>query len=133
MNTFLICGDAEFKTEAEARAWALDKYGWEADPKDLEGRDILVVGAQYDSYEGVGFFLLRDRATGKFYEVHGGHCSCNGFEGQFNPEECTLDYLLSEKFSFYDLGGDGEKEKFLAFVRELEASDAAKNGIQGLS
>lgn len=118
MEKFLALGDAEFKNEADARNWALGE--WEAKPEQLTDKLILVVGAQYDSYEGAGFFLLRDTKTSQLYEVHGGHSSCYGFEGQFTPEATTIEYLLSDKFSFYDLGGDTQKEKFKDFLKDLK-------------
>jgi len=27
-----------------------------------------------------------DKTKGKFFEVHGGHCSCHGLEGQWDEE-----------------------------------------------
>jgi hypothetical protein len=33
---------------------------------------------------------------GQLYEVHGGHCSCYGLEGQWSPEETSKEYLLGE-------------------------------------
>lgn len=62
------------------------------------------------AYESVGswgcdsssFFLLKK--GGRFYEVHGYHCSCDGFEGQWKPEPTTKEYLKSDKF-YVSLGG----------------------------
>ncbi len=49
------------------------------------------------SYEGNARFLLIEPATGKFWEIHGSHCSCYGFEGQFVPSECPIEYLAKGK------------------------------------
>lgn len=57
------------------------------------------------AYESVGdygcdsssFFVLRDTQTGKYFEIHGGHCSCFGFEGQLDLEETTLKALYERK------------------------------------
>ena len=38
-------------------------------------------------------FLLKDKTSGKMFEVHGGHCSCFGFEGQLQLEETTIEAL----------------------------------------
>ncbi len=65
--------------------------------------DIEVVAA----YESVGnwgcdssaWYLFR--SDGRLQEVHGSHCSCFGFEGQWTPEDTTVEYLLSEKFTFF--------------------------------
>lgn len=49
------------------------------------------------NYEGNASFLLIETSTGKFFEIHGSHCSCYGFEGQFSPEECPIEYLAKGK------------------------------------
>lgn len=54
-------------------------------------------GFEIEQYEGSADFLLINTATGKFYEIHGSHCSCYGFEGQFIPEECPIEYLAKGK------------------------------------
>lgn len=51
----------------------------------------------YGRYEGSASFLLIEPTTGKFFEIHGSHCSCYGFEGQFTPEECPIEYLAKGK------------------------------------
>lgn len=82
------------------------------------------------AYESVGswgcdsssFFLLRERATGKLFENHGSHCSCYGFEDQWTPEETTLEYLKSDKFSFstggYCSGGQSHIETAKRWIAE---------------
>jgi len=49
------------------------------------------------SYEGDCRFLLIDITAGKFYDISGSHCSCYGFEGQFIPELCPIEYLTTGK------------------------------------
>ena len=78
------------------------------------------------AYESVGswgcdsnsWFLLQDRKTNKLYETHGSHCSCYGFEGQFEPEETTLEYLNSDKFYFSTGGYDNDDAANKAAVKE---------------
>lgn len=41
-------------------------------------------------------WILYVGVDGKLYEVHGSHCSCYGFEGQWEPTETTGKYLTSE-------------------------------------
>jgi hypothetical protein len=43
--------------------------------------------------------------------THGSHCSCFGFEGQFELEETTLEYLKSGRFSFYGSTYDDETDQ----------------------
>lgn len=47
------------------------------------------------SYEGDAFVIYE--RDGKLYEVHGGHCSCYGLEGQWEPEETTWAALAARK------------------------------------
>ena len=56
---------------------------------------IEIVYAQYDceNYEGYAHLIfIKD---GLLFEVNGSHCSCNGLEGQWYPEETTLNALLA--------------------------------------
>jgi len=79
------------------------------------------------AYESVGdwgcdsssFFLMRNKLDGKFYEVHGSHCSCYGFEGQFEPQESSYDYLMSDNFSFYCGGYDDNETLNQSMVKEF--------------
>jgi hypothetical protein len=49
---------------------------------------ILFAFYEYADYSGNAWVLfLQD---GKLYEVNGGHCSCYGLEGQWDPEPTTL-------------------------------------------
>ena len=50
--------------------------------------DLIVISADYDfyCYDGTAEVYFFDTRDGKFYEVHGGHCSCYGLEGQWEPE-----------------------------------------------
>lgn len=43
-----------------------------------------------------------NKGTGKFYENCGGHCSCYEFEDQFEPEETSVEYLMSEHYNWRD-------------------------------
>lgn len=66
--------------------------------KDFEEKahydiQILIAINQQVSYEGSAYVLFQDLATNKLFEVHGSHCSCNGFEGQWAPEEVSIEYL----------------------------------------
>lgn len=86
-----------FLHDWEAENWE-GKTGLEALKKDfdlldvdLEGVDILLASYTYEDYDGTAFVLfLKD---GKLFEVHGSHCSCYGLEGQWDPEETTVEAL----------------------------------------
>lgn len=111
--------DLKDLSDEEVRQHLVQQY--EADQSEVDKYDILI------AYESVGgswggdsssFFLLRDRDTGKLFEVHGSHCSRLGFEGQFEPEETTLEHLRSDKFYFGAGGYDGNASAHEAAVRE---------------
>jgi len=53
---------------------------------------ILLAWYGYGDYDGSAFVLFE--RGGKLYEVNGGHCSCNGLEGQWTPEETTAEALV---------------------------------------
>jgi hypothetical protein len=58
---------------------------------EYQGVEILLASYGQGNYEGDAFVLFRK--DGKLYEVNGGHCSCYGLEGQWEPEETTVDAL----------------------------------------
>ena len=59
--------------------------------KSIESCNILFASYGGYSYEGDAVVILTK--DDKVYEVHGGHCSCNGLEGQWDEEETTWDIL----------------------------------------
>ncbi len=65
---------------------------FEIDQNALDRAFILYAVYNYEDYEGSAFVLFQ--RDGKLYEVHGGHCSCYGLEGQWEPEETTVEALV---------------------------------------
>lgn len=115
---FLALEDLRDYTEKDVIGHFLGEY--QASDKDVEPYRVLV------AYESVGswgcdsnsWFLLQNKRTGKLYEVHGSHCSCYGFEGQFTPEETTFEYLLSDHFHFCHGGYDSNAEGNFGEVKD---------------
>ena len=76
----------------------------------LEDMDILIAYESVGSWgcDSTSFFLFKDKA-GKLYEMHGSHCSCYGFEGQFRLEESDAEALKTRasgsKYGFFTTGG----------------------------
>ena len=107
----LAVEDLAGNDEAEVRDHIVCSF--QIEEEELDGFEVLI------AYESVGdwgcdssnWFLLRK--DGVLYENYGSHCSCMGFEEQWAPEETSVDYLLSEKFSFgmggYDTDRDGNE------------------------
>lgn len=54
----------------------------------LRAADRVYAVYGHEDYDGWAFVLYRTQ--GRWYEVHGSHCSCYGLEGQWEPEEAVL-------------------------------------------
>lgn len=94
---------------------------FEINESDLEGVRILFAAYENESYEGYAMVIFSK--DGKLYEVNGSHCSCNGLEGQWQPEETSLEALKMRNYSYGDMQHD--LEKFLVdFIFE---EDVLKN------
>jgi hypothetical protein len=76
----------------------------------LKGCRVFVACYRDTDYSGSAYVLY---ASGKtLYEVHGSHCSCYGLEGQWEPEDTTIE-SLEHRLKHGDLdvrmGGYGDK------------------------
>jgi hypothetical protein len=65
---------------------------FEAPSDALDDCEVVFASYTYEDYTGDAKVLYRDK-HGKIFEVNGGHCSCNGLEGQWDPEPFTLEEL----------------------------------------
>lgn len=85
--------------------------------KSLRKCKILIAYESVGDYgcDSSAWFLFEKE--GKLYEVHGSHCSCYGFEGQWSPEETTKQALMKRidegyNHSPFSTGGyDGNKNQ----------------------
>lgn len=80
--------EAPYKNEA---MWLEKKQQMDAALKNHAAETILFASYGTDNYSGDAFVLFEQ--DGKLYEVNGNHCSCMGLEGQWAPEETTLEAL----------------------------------------
>lgn len=78
---------------------------YEAPQDALDDANVLIAWYGDGSYCGASFVLYE--CAGKLYEVNGSHCSYNGLEGQWEPEETTWEALSKRNFGVYY---DGESE-----------------------
>jgi hypothetical protein len=136
----IYLADLQNKTEAEVKAHLADEYagnksGFDyGNPTDedklllakrLEGFDVLVAYEHVGSWgcDSSSWFLLKDKKSGALFEVHGSHCSCYGFEGQFDLEPTTAGHLKSDKFYLsvggYDDDADGNQQRVKEFLKSL--------------
>ncbi len=85
-----------------------------AEKPQFKGAEILLASYGTPSYEGYAFVLFR--RDGKLWEVNGSHCSCYGLEGQWEPEETTVE-ALRHRLDEGTLGEGGYDEN--PFAAEL--------------
>ena len=75
-------------------------YNYEVERQTVDEYQIVIAILNDHGYEEDSYFLMVK--SGKLYENFAGHCSCMGFEGQFQPEETTVDYLMSKQYTNRD-------------------------------
>jgi len=128
MGAQLFLADLAGMNDDHVREHIVGEY--ECAASDVNRFDILIAYQSVGSWgcDSSSFFLLRDRQTGELFENHGSHCSCYGFEGQWSPEQTTLEYLQSEHFNFGTGGYDDDDEKHRREVKEFIAKMDIQNG-----
>jgi hypothetical protein len=71
-------------------SWADVQSYFEMD--QAEPDEVLYASYEMDGYEGSARVVYR--IGDKFYTVYGGHCSCYGLEGQWDPEEYSAELFI---------------------------------------
>lgn len=104
----LVLEDLKGKTEMEIKEHLIRYYSDEGSngakvKNALEDLTVLIAYESVGSWgcDSTSFFLFKD-SKGKLYELHGSHCSCYGFEGQFRLEKTerqALMYRVNDKRS----------------------------------
>jgi len=110
--------EAEAAPYANVEVWIERKAKMKEAIERWRPINILFASYSYQDYSGDAFVLFE--RDGKLYEVNGGHCSCYGLEGQFEPEETDIDVLkhrlIEGKLGCNDYCGNefsSELKKFL--------------------
>lgn len=80
------------------------KDDFEINDENLRGVKILLASYGQGGYEGDAFGLFE--RDGELWEVNGGHCSCNGLEGQWEPEKTNIE-ALRHRLSKGEMGTNG--------------------------
>jgi hypothetical protein len=120
----------------KGKTWKVDsedpRYHLMADfeikEEDMIGVNILLASYTYECYEGDAFVLFEK--GGNLYEVNAGHCSCYGLEGQWEPEDTTveaLEHRLNEGVFGVNAWYNEPENKFAVELREVLS--AIKGGI----
>lgn len=80
--------------------------------------NILFASYGTDNYSGDAWVLMEK--GGQLFESFGGHCSCNGLEGQFNPECVVLPELFNRiiagTFGTDDWSGNTFRNELIQFL-----------------
>lgn len=76
---------------------------------------FLIVQLDDSCYESSCYMLLKDNDN-NYYTIYGGHCSCYGYEGQFQPTPCNIHNVLDN--ISYEMTKD-EKELATVKVNEI--------------
>lgn len=77
---------------------------FEVSDADLENCKILFAAYDQEGYEGYAMVIFSK--DGKLFEVNGSHCSCNGLEGQWEPEETSLEALKKRNYCYGGIQSD---------------------------
>lgn len=124
------------RTEDKVKQHIADNYAKEPYDKEaakpimerLERLDVLIAYESVGSWgcDSTSFFVFKDKETGVLYEMHGSHCSCYGFEGQFGLEETTIEALKSRVEYARSRNQDDEDEHAIFSIGGYD-SDATNN------
>ena len=106
---------AEKAPYKNAETWEEEKAQMADALKRYEDKHILFAYYGTDNYSGDAFVLFEE--GGKLFEVNGGHCSCCGLEGQWSPEETTLE-ALAHRLTVGTMGVDDYSDN--EFAAELK-------------
>lgn len=116
LNNWTNCSVKDVFEEFDEMRWSNYSENTEKTPieekPEFKNAEILLASYGTPSYEGYAFVLfIRE---GKLYEVNASHCSCHGLEGQWSPEETTIEEL-EHRIRKGDLGRGNWDENPFAF------------------
>jgi hypothetical protein len=94
--------------------------------------DGVVVHAQYDYVDYDGSAIVIYMHDGMFHYVSGGHCSCYGLEGQWEPEAMTAQALLHmiRKGNMPGLSGNSVLAGAIERLNDLVDEDSSASEIE---
>lgn len=76
---------------------------WSLESGSIRNINVLASEYTYENWNGSAFVLYEE--GGKLYVVHGSHCSCYGLEGQWDPEETTVEEIEHQLENGYIYNG----------------------------
>ena len=88
------------------------------DVNTRDGINILIADYVYADWSGSSKVIFE--RDGKYYEVHGSHCSCYGLEGQWDEEEVFLP-ALRYRMDNMRYGKDAFDKAVVSFLEHVGA------------
>lgn len=85
----------------------------------LEGAKVLLAWYESGGYDGSAYVLFE--RDGKLFETSGSHCSCNGLEDSWSPEETSIEALEKRDHGYlWNGAADEALQKILATLKRRE-------------
>ena len=118
----LFLADLQNKSEKEIKDYIAEEY--ETARKALDNFSFLIAYESVGSWgcDSASYFLIREKTTGALFDVRGSHCSCYGFEGQWEPEAIELAALKARakqgETRMFTGGYDEDAEKNQKAIKE---------------
>lgn len=89
----------EMITDFEGSSWFSEQENKDKIVYDFPLEEELIYAAYHqESYDGYASVIFSKE--GKLFEVNASHCSCNGLEGQWKPEETSWEAIVMRKNSW---------------------------------
>ena len=115
---------ADFAGMDEAAIKAQIAADFEVPLSDLDGIELVVAYMSEGSGGCDSDAFIVFRKDGKLYEVNGGHCSCYGFEGQWEPEETNVAAIIQRQdWAIAGGGYDSDAAAIRAALSNIEGAN----------
>lgn len=102
--------------------WKNGEVNWDCVQREFDivkTEPEVIYAGYYDDYGYSGDAVVLYKEDGKLWYVDGGHCSCYGLEGQWDPDEVTVEqitHMIKEsKYGYFA----NHREELLSAVKEL--------------
>lgn len=92
---------------------------FEIQEDQLLDEEVIIAVYSQEYYDG--FAMVAFKREGKVFIAAGSHCSCYGLEGQFEPEEISLDALkhFFQQGAYLSYFEAADHEDVLAYIGAL--------------
>jgi hypothetical protein len=112
--------DIDYCSLLDEKSWLEEKQKMKDALKKYNYVNILFASYDRDCCYGEAFVLFQNKLDEKLYEVNGHHCSCNGLEYDWSPDEIHLkeleNRLLNGKFGNDENGYNFFKKELCEFL-----------------